>query len=78
MIKKARNLAWKGVGSRLHATAFGIEFFYLVNGKPGDWTLTSPGAHSYVSTPGYETQRAAQAAAQTDFERRVSAEIETD
>ena len=70
-----RELTWNGVGDRVTASAFGIEVFYLVQGEPGDWTLTTPNKTRYAHTPGYETQRAAQAAAQIDFERRVNAEI---
>lgn len=71
-----RELVWNGVGDRVTASAFGIEVFYIVQGEPGDWTLTSPGKSRYVHTPGYKTQRAAQAAAQVDFARRAFAEIQ--
>ncbi|WP_218961088.1 hypothetical protein [Ruegeria sediminis] len=69
-------LKWIGLGDRLEAPAFGIEVFYRVTGRPGDWTLMSPGATSYVLTPGYETQAAAKDAAQVDFERRIKREFE--
>lgn len=72
---KIRKLKWNGVGDRVTAPAFGIDVFYLVQGEPGDWTLTSPHKTQYMHTPQYETQRAAQAAAQVDFERRVRAEV---
>lgn len=68
-------LEWRGYGERLTASAFGIEVFYQVSGLPGEWTLKSPGAREYVDTPGYETQHAAKAAAQLDFERRVRASL---
>jgi hypothetical protein len=69
-----KQLEWRGHGAQLDASAFGIETFYRVSGEPGDWTLMSPGPREYVDTPGYETQAAAKAAAQIDFERRLKAE----
>ena len=58
-------------GQALVASALGLDVFYRVDGKPGNWTLTSPGAREYVLTPGYETRAAAQAAASVDYERRI-------
>lgn len=73
---QVRQLVWEGVGARVEAPALGLRVFYRVDGSPGNWTLTSPGETAYVQTPGYQTQRAAQAAAQIDFERRICAELE--
>jgi hypothetical protein len=71
---EVRQLAWTGVTS-LDASAFGIETFYRITGTPGNWILISPGAREYVKTHGYGTQVLAKAAAQSDFERRVNAEL---
>jgi len=71
-------LEWKPAGydgQSLEASALGLEVCFRVHGKPGDWTLTSPGAREYVHTPGYETRADATAAAQTDFERRIFAAL---
>lgn len=73
-----RQLDWSGYGDNLDATALGFETFYRVSGAPGNWTLKSPGKTGYVDTPGYNTQAAAKAAAQVDFERRISLEIRHD
>lgn len=76
--QQVRALEWRSAGydgQTLEASALGLEVFYRVHGKPGDWTLTSPGAREYVHTPGYETRADAQAAAQADYERRVLAAL---
>lgn len=73
---RIRELEWRGVGDRIEASALGLEVFYRVEGQPGDWTLISPGATSYVRTPGYQSQAAAKAAAQVDFDRRIRAELD--
>ncbi|MDP2086306.1 MAG: hypothetical protein Q8K20_14000 [Gemmobacter sp.] len=62
-------------GQALIAAACGMRVFYMIDGKPGDWTLTSPGETAYVHTPGYSTRAAAQAAAQVDFNRRIRSHI---
>jgi len=75
---QVRALKWRSAGydrQILEASALGLEVFYRVHGKPGDWTLTSPGAQEYVHTPGYETRADAQAAAQADYERRIIAAL---
>lgn len=71
-----RKLEWEGVGARIDAAAFGIRVFYRIDGQPGQWTMTCPGPVTYVDTEGFETQRAAQAAAKADFERRIAAELQ--
>lgn len=71
-------LEWRTYGYHrqgLEASAFGLETAYRVDGKPGDWVLTSTGAREYIHTPGYETRAAAQAAAKVDHRRRVIAEL---
>lgn len=73
---RIRELEWRGVGDRIEASALGLEVFYRVEGQPGDWTLISPGATSYVRTLGYQSQAAAKAAAQVDFDRRIRAELD--
>lgn len=76
--QQVRVLEWRSTGydrQTLEASALGLEVFYRVHGKPKDWTLTSPGAREYVHTPGYETRADAQAAAQTDYERRILAAL---
>lgn len=73
-----RALEWRSAGydgQTLEASALGLKVFYRVHGKPGCWTLTSPGASEYVHTPGYETRAYAQAAAQADYERRILAAL---
>lgn len=72
---EVRGLDWRGHGARVDAAAFGISVFYRVEGEPGNWILISPGAQNYIRTPGYETQAAAKAAAQVDFERRIKLEL---
>lgn len=67
-------LAWCSAGyngQSQEASALGLDVFYRVSGKPGDWTLTSPGAREYVHTPGYAARADARAAAQVDYARRV-------
>lgn len=73
---RIRELEWRGRGDRIEASALGLEVFYRVEGQPGAWTLISPGATSYVRTPGYQSQAAAKTAAQVDFDRRIRAEID--
>lgn len=75
---QVKPLTWRADGyhgQALVASALGLDVFYRVDGKPGNWTLTSPGAREYVQTPGYETRAAAQAAASVDFERRIRAAL---
>ena len=75
---QVRALEWRSAGydgQTLEASALGLKVFYRVHGKPGCWTLTSPGASEYVHTPGYETRAYAQAAAQVDYERRILAAL---
>lgn len=60
-------------GKTFAADAFGIKGFYRISGKPGEWSLLSPGPLTYMETPGYQTQVAAKDAASVDFKRRVEA-----
>jgi len=71
-----KSLDWRGYDSLLEADAFGIDGFYMVDGEPGDWTLHHPGPDTMHHTPGYDTQVAAKAAAQVDFQRRVLASLD--
>lgn len=73
---RIRELKWEGRNECLTASALGLAVFYKVEGQPGDWTLISPGATSYVRTAGYQSQAAAKAAAQVDFDRRIRAELD--
>lgn len=74
----AKLLIWKPAGYHgqwLEASAFGIDVFYRVSGKPGDWVLMSPGGAAYQHMPGCPTRADAQVAAQNDFQRRLQAEV---
>lgn len=70
-------LAWRVEASgRVCVSAFGIKTFFWLEGRPYDWSLWTLGETAYVETPGYQSQAAAKAAAQVDFNRRVLASIE--
>lgn len=77
--QRVKPLVWRPYGYQgqgMEASACGLETFYRIDGKPGDWTLTSPGERSYVHTPGYATRTDAKVAATVDFERRMTAHME--
>ena len=76
--QKIKPLIWAASGHHgqaLDASAFGLKVFYRIDGRPGNWTLTSAGETAYVHAPGFATRADAQAVAAADYEKRMMAQM---
>ena len=67
----AGQLGWTPLQNGAFADAFGLAGFYRVVGVPGLWELHRPRGVAMHVDDGFDTQAAAKAAAEADYEARI-------
>lgn len=72
-----KELEWKGVGDTIHASAYGIDRAYLIEGNPGNWSLRYVGNRQEESVDGYDTQAAAKQAAWDIHRDKAASQLTT-
>lgn len=70
-------LEWQGVGDTIHASAYGIDRAYLIEGTPGDWSLRYVGNRQEERVDGFETQAAAKQAAWDMHRDKAASQLTT-